>query len=91
MVARRLAAPLPVLRQVVDKRELTDVPFAELTAKYGIQGLPAAGRLFGLPQFSLSGRIGYQGLGEPGSMPNFSADTEIMPESAMMPGMDRST
>jgi len=59
------------LRQVVDKRELTDVPFAELTAKYGIQGIPPSGRLFGLPQFTLSGRITYTGLGEPGSMPNF--------------------
>ena len=59
------------LRQVVDKRELSDEPFAELTAKYGIHGIPPAGRLFGLPQFTLSGRIGYQDLGEPGSMPNF--------------------
>jgi hypothetical protein len=59
------------LRQVVDKRELTDEPFADLTAKYEIRGIPAVGRLFGLPQFTLSGRVGYQGLGEPGSMPNF--------------------
>lgn len=55
----------------MDKRELTDEPFSGLTAKYGIQGIPAVGRLFGLPQFTLSGRFGFQGLGEPGSMPNF--------------------
>jgi hypothetical protein len=59
------------LRQVVDKRELTDEPFAELTAKYGINGVPATGRLFGLPLFTLAGRVGYQNLGETGSMPNF--------------------
>jgi hypothetical protein len=59
------------LRQVVDKRELSGEPFADLTAKYGINGVPAVGRLFGLPQFTLSGRIGYQNLGETGSMPNF--------------------
>ena len=58
------------LRQVVDKRELTDQPFSELTAKYGLN-VPSGGRLFGLPQFTLSGRFGYQGLGEPGSMPNY--------------------
>ena len=59
------------LRQVVDKRELTDQPFAELTAQYGLNGIPTAGRLFGLPQITLSGRVGYQNLGEPGSMPNY--------------------
>lgn len=59
------------LRQVVDKRELTSDAFADLTSKYGIQGIPANGRLFGLPQFTLSGRVSYQGFGEPGSMPNF--------------------
>ena len=37
------------LRQVVDKRELTGQSFADLTSQYGIQGIPAAGRLFGLP------------------------------------------
>jgi hypothetical protein len=59
------------VRQVVDKRELTSDNFAGLTSKYGINGIPAVGRLFGLPQFTLSGRVSYQGLGEPGSMPNF--------------------
>jgi hypothetical protein len=59
------------LRQVVDKRELTDEPFAKLTQQYGLTGIPVEGRLFGLPQFTLSGRVGYQGLGEPGSMPNY--------------------
>ncbi|MBI4875810.1 MAG: TonB-dependent receptor [Acidobacteria bacterium] len=59
------------IRQLVDKRELTDEPFAELLAKYGIQGVPTAGRLFGLPHITLSGRVAYQDLGEPGSMPNF--------------------
>jgi hypothetical protein len=59
------------LRQKVDKRELTDQPLSELTAQYGIRGVPPNGRLFGLPQFSLSGRVNYTGLGEPGSMPNF--------------------
>ena len=59
------------LRQKVDKRELTDQPLADLTAQYGIRGIPPNGRLFGLPQFTLSGRINYTGLGEPGSMPNF--------------------
>jgi len=59
------------LRQKVDKRELTDQPLSELAAQYGIRGIPPNGRLFGLPQFTLSGRVGYQGLGEPGSMPNF--------------------
>jgi hypothetical protein len=58
------------LRQVVDKRELTDQPFADLTARYGLN-VPSTGRLFGLPLFTLSGRFAYQGLGEPGSMPNF--------------------
>src|SRR5216684_6022140 len=50
------------LRQVVDKRELTDEPFGDLTAKYGIRGLPVYGGLFGLPLFTLSGRFAYQGL-----------------------------
>jgi hypothetical protein len=59
------------LRQLVDKRELTDETFASLNEKYGIKGIPAVGRFFGLPQFTLSGRFAYQGLGEPGSMPNF--------------------
>ena len=59
------------LRQVVDKRELTDETFPSLLTKYGFQGIPTTGRLFGLPQITLSGRVAYQGLGEPGSMPNF--------------------
>jgi hypothetical protein len=59
------------LRQVVDKRELTDQPFAEVLERYGISGIPTAGRLFGLPQLTLGGRVNYQNLGEPGSMPNF--------------------
>lgn len=58
------------VRQKVDKRELTDIPFAELNAQYGIKGMPSGGRLFGLPRFAFAG-IGYTGLGEPGSMPNF--------------------
>jgi hypothetical protein len=58
------------IRQKVDKRELTDIPFAELNAKYGINGIPANDRLFGLPRFAFTG-INYTGLGEPGSMPNF--------------------
>jgi hypothetical protein len=59
------------IRQKVDKRELTDLPFSELTTKFGITGIPANDRLFGLPRFALAAPIGYTGLGEPGSMPNF--------------------
>ncbi|HEY2931271.1 MAG TPA: TonB-dependent receptor [Acidobacteriota bacterium] len=59
------------VRQKVDKRELSKEPLAELTAKYGIKGIPGGEKLFGLPQFALAGAISYQGLGEPGSMPNF--------------------
>jgi hypothetical protein len=59
------------VRQKVDKRELSKELLSELTQKYGIHGIPGNDRLFGLPQFTLSGAIGYQGLGEPGSMPNF--------------------
>ena len=58
-------------RQKVDKRELTHEPFAQLLERYGIRGLPVSGRLFGLPRFALGGPISYEGLGEPGSMPNF--------------------
>ena len=58
-------------RQKVDKRELSKELLSELTARYGIRGIPGNNRLFGLPQFSFGGVIGYQGLGEPGSMPNF--------------------
>ncbi len=58
-------------RQKVDKRELSKEPLSELTARYGIRGIPGNDRLFGLPLFTLGGAIGYQNLGEPGSMPNF--------------------
>jgi hypothetical protein len=58
-------------RQKVDKRELSQEPMAQVNERYGIRGLPAHDRLFGLPMFSLGGAIGYQNLGEPGSMPNF--------------------
>jgi hypothetical protein len=59
------------IRQKVDKRELTDLPFRDLLQKYGITGIPIQDRLFGLPRFGLGGGIAYEGLGEPGSMPNF--------------------
>ncbi|MBI3281260.1 MAG: TonB-dependent receptor, partial [Acidobacteria bacterium] len=59
------------IRQKVDKRELTDQLLGDLTAKYGIRGIPGNERLFGLPRFTLSGAVPYEGLGEPGSMPNF--------------------
>ncbi|MBM3747415.1 MAG: hypothetical protein FJW34_16645, partial [Acidobacteria bacterium] len=58
-------------RQKVDKRELSKELSSELNARYGIKGIPAHGRLFGLPLFTLSGALGYANLGEPGSMPNF--------------------
>jgi len=58
-------------RQKVDKRELSKELASEVNAKYGINGIPASDRLFGLPNFSLGGAIGFTGLGEPGSMPNF--------------------
>ncbi len=58
-------------RQVVNKRELSTEPMAAVNARYGIRGIPAYDNLFGLPMFNLAGGIGYQGLGEPGSMPNF--------------------
>jgi hypothetical protein len=59
------------VRQKVDKRELSKEPFSEVAAKYGLKGLPGSERLFGLPQLTFSGGVAYQGLGEPGSMPNF--------------------
>ncbi len=59
------------VRQLVDKRELSTESTAELTKRYGITGIPEDSQLRGLPQFTLSGGITYQGLGEPGSMPNF--------------------
>ena len=59
------------VRQKVDKRELSKDPLSELTERFGIRGIPGDSRLFGLPQFTLSGRVTYTGFGEPGSMPNF--------------------
>ena len=60
------------MRQVVNKQRTRPITsLSELTAKYGITRHPGRRRLFGLPQFTLSGRIAYQGLGETGSMPNF--------------------
>jgi len=59
------------IRQKVDKRELSQEPMGALNAKYGIKGIPAHDRLFGLPRFGLAGGIGYEGLGEPVSVPNF--------------------
>ncbi|MBI3693362.1 MAG: TonB-dependent receptor, partial [Acidobacteria bacterium] len=58
-------------RQKVDKRELTNELLRDLADRYGIKGIPGNDRLYGMPQFTLSGSIGYTGLGEPGSMPNF--------------------
>lgn len=58
-------------RQKVDKRELSNVLASEINAKYGINGIPANDRLFGLPNFALTGALNFTGLGEPGSMPNF--------------------
>ena len=58
-------------RQKVDKRELSQVLASEVNAKYGINGILPSDRLFGLPNFSLGGALGFTGLGEPGSMPNF--------------------
>jgi Carboxypeptidase regulatory-like domain len=59
------------IRQKVDKRELTDQLLTDLTSLYGIKGIPGNERLFGLPLFGFAGTYTYQGLGEPGSMPNF--------------------
>ncbi len=59
------------IRQLVNLHELTDVPLSELTAKYGINGVPGNSSLFGLPQIQLNGGITFTGLGEPGSMPNW--------------------
>ena len=58
-------------RQKVDKREITHELQSEINARYGIRGIPGSDRLFGLAEFSFGGAIGYTGLGEPGSMPNF--------------------
>lgn len=59
------------VRQKVDRRELSQELSSELNARYGINGIPPSGRLFGLPNIGLSGALGFTGLGEPGSMPNF--------------------
>ena len=59
------------VRQKVDKSEISIEPSSELNAKYGILGIPVYTQLRGLPTFTLSGGISFQGLGEPGSMPNF--------------------
>jgi hypothetical protein len=59
------------VRQTVNLHELTNTPLSDLTAQYGINGVPGSGSLFGLPLFTLNGGIGYTGLGEPGSMPNY--------------------
>lgn len=58
-------------RQKVDKREISRQLLGELARQYGIQGIPASDRLYGLPRVSLGGSFAYEGLGEPGSMPNF--------------------
>ncbi|MDX1981055.1 MAG: TonB-dependent receptor [Bryobacteraceae bacterium] len=60
-----------LIRQKVDKRELSAEPQRQLLEQFGLRGIPAYDRLFGLPQFTLGGGIGYANLGEPGSMPNF--------------------
>lgn len=58
-------------RQKVDKRELSQETMAETNARYGIKGIPAYDRLYGLARIGLAGAFAYEGLGEPGSMPNF--------------------
>jgi hypothetical protein len=60
------------VRQSADLHELTDQLLSDLTAKYGINGVPGNSNLFGLPEFDLTGSgLGFTGLGETGSMPNF--------------------
>lgn len=59
------------VRQKVDKRELSKIQASEINAQYGIHGIPASDRLFGLPTFGFSGGLNFTGLGESGSMPNF--------------------
>jgi hypothetical protein len=59
------------VRQKVDKREVSTEPQATVNEKYGIKGIPAHSRLFGLARLGFAGGIGYEGFGEPGSMPNF--------------------
>src|SRR5262249_36519348 len=58
------------IRQLVNKKELDSSTLAQLTSQYGLTGIPGEG-LYGLPLFTLSGTTSYQGLGEPGSLPNF--------------------
>jgi hypothetical protein len=58
------------IRQLVNKKELDPLSTTQLTSQYGITGIPGDG-LFGLPLLTLSGSFAYQGLGEPGSLPNF--------------------
>ena len=59
------------VRQKVNKRELSQEPMAAVNEKYGIKGIPAQDKLFGLARLGFAGGIGYEGFGEPGSMPNF--------------------
>ena len=60
------------VRQTVDLHELTDQLLSDLTAQYGINGVPGNSSLFGLPEFDFTGSgLGFTGLGETGSMPNF--------------------
>ncbi|HLJ13494.1 MAG TPA: carboxypeptidase regulatory-like domain-containing protein [Bryobacteraceae bacterium] len=59
------------VRQLVDLHELTNIPLSQLTAQYGINGIPGSPSLFGLPEFEFIGGISFQGLGETGSIPNY--------------------
>lgn len=60
------------IRQLVNLHELTNTPLSTLTAQYGINGIPGNASLFGLPEFDLTGSgLGFTGLGETGSTPNF--------------------
>ncbi|MBM3753940.1 MAG: hypothetical protein FJW38_08170 [Acidobacteria bacterium] len=59
------------VRQKVDKREVSTEPMAVVNERFGIKGVPAHDRLFGLARLGFGGAIGYEGFGEPGSMPNF--------------------
>jgi hypothetical protein len=59
------------IRQSVDLHELTSTPLSDLTAKYGINGIPGNSSLFGLPEFDFTGAVNFTGLGETGSIPNF--------------------
>jgi hypothetical protein len=59
------------VRQLVNLHELTSTPLSTLTAQYGVKGVPGNASLFGLPEFDFTGGIGFTGLGETGSIPNF--------------------